>query len=164
MPAFTSRSTVTFLFAFQLVQVLISWQPDSSRILWVYGGSITKLLSVSNQPADVYHPSQWAPWEGMADFVTQRFMAGSSGVPCGEMGPALNLIWEAAEAGRAECETPGWMASESLQACLCSDVWYLQGLDSWSVLSEAPRMQSFTTPLCASDRWLLRLQVALKHP
>lgn len=43
MPAFLSCSRDTFLFAFQLLQVLILWQPELSWALWVCGLNTTKL-------------------------------------------------------------------------------------------------------------------------
>lgn len=68
----------------------------------------TASLSVSNQPLDVYYIRAWAPW-GKTWRVTAR---------CSLPWWKWSSPWtwsDATEAVQAECKTPGWVASESLQ-------------------------------------------------
>ena len=108
-PAFTLCSRGTFLLAFQLVWDLILCQIEpyqNDMGLWLEHH--TASLSVSNQPVDAYYVRAWAPW-GKTWRATAR---------CSLPWWKWSSPWtwsDATEAIQAECKTPGWVASESLQ-------------------------------------------------
>lgn len=164
MPEFTSCNRDPFLSAFQLLQVLILWQPEPFLNyvgLWLEHHQAT--LSVSKQPADVYSSSQWAPWDGKAGLSVRE--------PPEECLTFPTWKWQSLElsqrgcrgsVGWAECKTPGCMVPDSLHPLKFGDFQMPSGSGLLGCPLSAPYDLSLL-PFPSCLRQVLSLQAAKTH-